>query len=124
MADGEPGIPERIEERVGEPGGGLAVLRAGPHDEADVDVRAERDGAAAEGADGGERDLVADPRAGDRRLVEPTEEVREHDGARTPETDSVLAGGPGGQSSFQIVPVATHCGGGRRRLQEPRNYRA
>jgi hypothetical protein len=58
MADGETGVPERIEQRLGDRPSALSLART---DEAHVEIAVQRDGAAPVAADGRERARV--PRA-------------------------------------------------------------
>jgi hypothetical protein len=112
MPDGEPSIPERIEERVGQLRSGFAVLRAGTNDQPDVDVRTERDRAAAEGADGGEGDALVHAGRRDGRRVEHLEQAGERRRSSSAEANAVLPRGTGREPALEIFPVATHCSGG------------
>ena len=79
VTDGEPGVPERIEERLDELGRNLAALRAGRDDDPDVGVAPEGDRPAAIAPDRREAEIrrPADCRArgGEERAHEPVEHL-------------------------------------------------
>src|SRR5580704_5931900 len=91
MADGEAGVPERVEERFDERPGLPGAYDLGIDDEDDVGVAVERDGPATEAPDGRERHAARQPGLARRSLEEKLEARVEKPRVRATEGHAVFS---------------------------------
>ena len=90
VADGQPRVPQRIEERLDERARLLRADDLRVDDEDDVGVAVEGDGAAPEAPDGGQRDPARQTRLAQRVLEEELEARVEEPRVRAAESDAVF----------------------------------
>jgi hypothetical protein len=115
VADGEPRVPQRVEERLHEARRGLAVPRARRDHDAHVGVAPEGHRAAPVAPGRGEAQVLRAPHRRRGRREEGAHEAIQHLPVATPERDAVLSGGQAarevGAMAHEVVPeLATERG--------------